>query len=232
MYDDMKKEVLTANLLLPKYGLVTFTWGNVSAVCRKRNVMAIKPSGVLYETMTVDDIVIVNLRDGNKVDGLRAPSSDTKTHLHLYKKFEDIGGIVHTHSPWATIFAQTGRDIPALGTTHADYFYGKIPCTRILTDEEIAIEYEHNTGKVIAQYFADNNICATKMPAVLVNRHAPFTWGKDSFAAVHNAVVLEEVAKMAWHCFLFDKNIKPIDQSLLDVHFLRKHGANAYYGQK
>ncbi|MDF2041456.1 MULTISPECIES: L-ribulose-5-phosphate 4-epimerase [unclassified Pantoea] len=227
----MKEQVLAANLALPRHNLVTFTWGNVSAVDRAQGLIAIKPSGVEYDGMTVDDIVVVELESGRVVEGNKKPSSDTATHLALYLAFEDIGGIVHTHSRHATIWAQAGQDIPAWGTTHADYFYGTIPCTRLMTDAEIAHDYEHNTGKVIIETFAQRGLSPSAIPAVLVNAHGPFAWGKDADSAVHNAVVLEEVAYMG----IFSRHLSPgiarMQQPLLDKHFLRKHGANAYYGQ-
>ncbi|MFC4323901.1 L-ribulose-5-phosphate 4-epimerase [Litchfieldia salsa] len=228
MLEQLKKAVLEANLELPKYKMVTFTWGNVSGIDRESGLVVIKPSGVEYDEMKLEDMVVVDL-EGNRVEGELKPSSDTPTHLALYKAFPTIGGIVHTHSPWATSWAQAGRSIPALGTTHADYFYGEIPCTRKMTDEEIQGEYELETGNVIIEHF--QNVNPLFMPGVLVNGHAPFAWGKDSHNAVHNAVVLEEVAKMASETYKLNPNVEPISQSLLDKHFLRKHGANAYYGQ-
>jgi len=229
MLEQLKKDVLEANLLLPKFGLITFTWGNVSAIDRQQGLVVIKPSGVEYDGMTVEDMVVVDL-DGNLVEGHLKPSSDTSTHLELYKAFDCIGGIVHTHSKWATIFAQSGRAIPPFGTTHGDYFYGEIPCTRKMTPAEIAGDYEKETGAVIIERFADLNPC--DIPAVVVYSHGPFAWGKDAHEAVHNAVVLEEVAMMAWHVLaLNNSTFPPMQQELLDKHFLRKHGANAYYGQ-
>jgi len=228
MVQALKERVLAANLLLPKYGLITFTWGNVSEIDRAAGLVAIKPSGVEYEHMTADDIVVLDL-DGNKVEGRLSPSSDTPTHLALYRHFPDIGGIVHTHSPWATIFAQAGRPIMPLGTTHADYFYGEVPCTRQLSTAEIAGQYERETGNVIVETFADKS--ANSVPAVLVHGHAPFVWGKDGADAVHNAVVLEQVANMAWHTMKLNPDATPISQELLDKHYLRKHGPGAYYGQ-
>lgn len=214
---------------LPKYGLVTFTWGNVSGIDRKLGLVVIKPSGVPYEQLKMEDLVVVDL-DGNVVEGSLRPSSDTATHLVLYKAFPQIGGIVHTHSPWATSWAQAGRGIPALGTTHADYFYGEVPCTRPMTEQEIQGAYELETGNVIIETFRDRD--PNEMPAVLVHSHAPFNWGKDPHQAVHNAVVLEEVAKLAHHTYGLNANVPSMDRRLLDRHFLRKHGANAYYGQK
>jgi len=219
---------LEANLDLPKYGLVTFTWGNVSGIDRDKGLVVIKPSGVPYEQLKHDDMVVVDL-DGNVVEGRWKPSSDTATHLVLYKAFPQIGGIVHTHSPWATSWAQAGRSIPALGTTHADYFYGEIPCTRKMTEEEINGAYELETGNVIVETFEGRD--PAQIPGVLVNCHAPFNWGKDPHQAVHNAVVLEEVAKIALHTYNLSPAVEPMDQTLLDRHFLRKHGVNAYYGQ-
>ena len=214
-------------MLLPKYGLVTFTWGNVSAVDRESGLVVIKPSGVDYETMKPEDMVVVDL-DGNRVEGKLKPSSDTPTHIELYKAFDNIGGIVHTHSRWATIFAQAGRGINAYGTTHGDYFYGEIPVTRLMIPEEIAGEYEKETGNVIIETFKDKD--PDMIPAVLVNSHGPFAWGKDAAEAVHNAVVLEETAMMAYYTESLGKTA-PMQQELLDKHFLRKHGKNAYYGQ-
>jgi len=228
MLEKLKQEVFEANLALPKYGMVTFTWGNVSGIDRELGLVVIKPSGVPYETMKAEDMVVVNL-EGKVVEGVLKPSSDTPTHLVLYKSFPNIGGIVHTHSPWATSWAQAGRGIPALGTTQADYFYGEIPCTRKMTEAEIKGAYELETGNVIVETFNDLN--PDRVPGVLVNCHAPFAWGKDAHDAVHNAVVLEEVAKMALHTYALNPNVQPMDQTLLDRHFLRKHGANAYYGQ-
>ncbi len=231
MLKDLKQKVYEANMLLPKNDLVVFTWGNVSGIDRDRGLIVIKPSGVPYDTMTPSDMVVLDL-DGNKVEGDLNPSSDTPTHIELYRNFENIGGVVHTHSRWATIWAQAGRGIPAYGTTHGDYFYGEIPCTRNMTSDEIANDYELQTGKVIVERFKDIN--PDYIPAVLVNSHGPFTWGKDPFEAVHNSVVLEEVAMMAWHTEVLPKtlNMDEMAQKLLDKHFLRKHGPNAYYGQK
>lgn len=231
MLEKLKKEVLEANLQLPKHGLVTFTWGNVSGIDRDRGLVVIKPSGVPYEELTLEDMVVVDL-EGNIIEGTKRPSSDTPTHLALYRSFQHVGGIVHTHSPWATAWAQAGRSIPALGTTHADYYYGEIPCTRTLTKDEITRAYELETGNVIIETFETGGIDPLAMPGVLVSNHAPFCWGKNANQAVHNAVVLEEVAKMALHTFQLNLQIDPIDQFLLDKHYLRKHGVNAYYGQK
>lgn len=229
MLEKLKEEVLKANLLLPKYNLVTFTWGNVSGIDRETGLVVIKPSGVEYDTMTADDMVVVDL-DGVIVEGKWKPSSDTPTHVELYKAFPNIGGIVHTHSRWATSFAQAHMDVPALGTTHGDYFYGDIPCTRLMTPEEIGGKYEKETGSVIIETFSDKDPDA--IPAVLVASHGPFAWGKDPFEAVHNAVVLEEVAFMDLHAMTLNPSIGKMQQELLDKHYLRKHGKNAYYGQK
>ncbi|MEJ4045845.1 L-ribulose-5-phosphate 4-epimerase [Erwinia sp. SLM-02] len=227
----LKEQVLEANLALPRHNLVTFTWGNVSAIDRASGRVAIKPSGVDYDVMTVDDIVVVDLENGRVVEGSKKPSSDTATHLALYRAFDSIGGIVHTHSRHATIWAQSGLDLPAWGTTHADYFYGKIPCTRLMTPQEIAENYEHNTGDVIIETFRSRNISPAAIPAVLVNAHGPFAWGSDADNAVHNAVVLEEVAYMGIFSRQLTPGIGDMQQVLLDKHYLRKHGANAYYGQ-
>ena len=228
MLESLKQQVLEANLLLPKYGLVTFTWGNVSGIDRASGLVAIKPSGVSYEEMTADDMVIVDL-DGNVIEGKLKPSSDTPTHLELYKAFPNIGGIVHTHSRWATSFAQAGRRIEPTGTTHADYFYGAIPCTRLMTAAEIEGDYEKETGKVIIETFS--NLDPDSIPAVLVQSHGPFCWGKTPEKAVETAVVLEEVAFMQYHALALNPELTPMQKELLDKHFLRKHGKNAYYGQ-
>lgn len=230
MLESLKKEVLEANLLLPKHNLVTFTWGNVSGVDREKGLMVIKPSGVEYDAMCAEDMVVVDLKTGKKVEGALNPSSDTDTHVVLYNAFPEISGIVHTHSRWATTFAQAGRGIPALGTTHGDYFYGEIPCSRKMTAEEIGGRYEWETGNVIVETFKGKS--AQDIPAVLVHSHGPFCWGTNPKNAVHNAVVLEEVAFMAWHAQILNPNLPPMQQELLDKHYLRKHGANAYYGQK
>lgn len=230
MLEALKQAVFEANLLLPKHNLVTFTWGNVSGVDREKGLMVIKPSGVEYDTMTAEDMVVVDLKTGKKVEGDLNPSSDTDTHVVLYNAFPEIGGIVHTHSRWATTFAQAGRGIPALGTTHGDYFYGEIPCTRKMTANEIGGKYELETGNVIVETFKDKQ--PNDIPAVLVHSHGPFCWGTDPKNAVHNAVVLEEVAFMAWHALQMRPDLPPMQQELLDKHYLRKHGANAYYGQK
>jgi L-ribulose-5-phosphate 4-epimerase len=230
MLERLKKEVLEANLQLPKHNLVTFTWGNVSGIDREQNLVVIKPSGVPYEELSIEDLVIVDL-EGRIVEGDLRPSSDTPTHLALYRAFPLIGGVVHTHSPWATTWAQAGRSIPALGTTHADYFYGEIPCTREMAKEEIERAYELETGNVIIETFEEEGLDPLAIPGVLVFNHAPFSWGKTANQAVHNAVVLEEIAKMAFHTYQLNPTINPIQQFLLDKHYLRKHGANAYYGQ-
>lgn len=225
------QEVLAANLSLPKYGMVTFTWGNVSAIDRDRGLVAIKPSGVAYESMRVEHMVVLDL-DGNVVQGSCRPSSDTETHLEIYREFSAVGGVVHTHSRWATVWAQAGRGIPAFGTTQADYFYGEIPCTRELSETEIQTEYERNTGRVIVNTFRHRRLDPMAVPGVLVSGHGPFAWGKDAHDAVHNAVVLEEVAMMAFQTLQLTPGHRPIDQALLDKHYLRKHGSGAYYGQK
>lgn len=232
MYEKLKEEVFKANLELPKHGLVVLTWGNASAIDRKSGVVVIKPSGVEYETMTPDDMVAVDL-DGNLVEGRYRPSSDTPTHLVLYREFPGIGGIVHTHSRWATIYAQSRRPVKAYGTTHGDYFYGAVPCTRDMKDNEIENNYEYETGRVITECFKNSDTDPMKIPAVLVANHGPFTWGSDASDAVHNSIILEECAMMAWHTentLFFDGNT--MRDALLNKHFLRKHGKNAYYGQK
>jgi L-ribulose-5-phosphate 4-epimerase len=229
MLERLKEQVFRANLLLPKHDLITFTWGNVSGIDREQGLVVIKPSGVSYEKMKAGDMVVVELETEKVVEGSLKPSSDTATHLELYKAFSNIGGIVHTHSRWATTFAQAGRGIMALGTTHGDYFYGEIPCTRKMTKAEIEGEYEKETGTVIIETFKDKDPDA--MPAVLVHSHGPFTWGTDAMDAVHNAVVLDEVAFMNFHTMMLEPGISPMQQELLDKHYLRKHGANAYYGQ-
>jgi len=230
MLEALKKQVLDANMLLPKHGLVTFTWGNVSGIDREQGFVVIKPSGVTYEGMTAEQMVIVELETGKIVEGALSPSTDTPTHLELYRAFNNIGGVVHTHSRWASVFSQACMSIRAFGTTHADYFYGEIPCARKMTPDEIASMYEANTGKTIVECFT--NIDPDAMPAALVPSHGPFTWGKDPWDAVHNAVVLEEIAFMAWHNIMMAPNIQPMQQELIDKHYLRKHGSNAYYGQK
>ena len=228
MLEELKERVLEANLLLPKHGLVTFTWGNVSEIDRASGLVAIKPSGVEYERMKAEDIVIMDL-DGKVVEGKLRPSSDAPTHIELYKAFPEVGGIVHTHSEWATSWAQTGLAIPCYGTTHADYFYGSIPCARALTDEEINGEYEKNTGLVIIETF--RGLDPVAVPGVLCKNHGPFAWGKDAHEAVHNAVVLEEVAKMAVHTRDILPDADEAPQALKDKHYFRKHGKDAYYGQ-
>ena len=229
MLEELKEQVWRANLLLPEHRLVTFTWGNVSGIDRDRGLMAIKPSGVEYNELTPDDMVLVDIATGKKAEGKWNPSSDTATHCELYRSFEGIGGIVHTHSRWATTFSQAGRSVPPLGTTHGDYFYGEIPCTREMTPEEIAGEYELETGKVIVETFQGKS--PRDIPAVLVHSHGPFTWGTDPENAVHNAVVLEELCFMAWHALQMNPDLPPMQQELLDKHYLRKHGKDAYYGQ-
>ena len=231
MLEQLKKTVCDANLLLPKYGLITFTWGNVSAIDRETGLVVIKPSGVSYEEMKPEDMVVVDL-DGKVVEGTLRPSSDTPTHVELYKAFPALGGVVHTHSRWATTFAQVGRDVVAMGTTQGDYFYGDIPCTRPMTAEEIGGAYEKETGTVIIETFKNRKIDPAQIPAVLVFSHGPFAWGTDAMDAVHNAVVLEEVAFMDWHAQMMNPEAGRMQQELLDKHYLRKHGANAYYGQK
>ncbi|MBQ6575837.1 MAG: L-ribulose-5-phosphate 4-epimerase [Lachnospiraceae bacterium] len=230
MLEELKKQVYEANMMLPKYGLVTFTWGNVSQIDRDSGLFAIKPSGVDYDKLTPDDMVIMDL-DGNRVEGRYKPSSDTPTHLELYKAFPEIGGIVHTHSSYATSWAQSGRSIPCYGTTHADYIYGEVPCVRCLTKEEIDSAYETNTGLLIINEFKRMNKDVMGVPAVLCKNHGPFAWGKDAHDAVHNAVVLEEVAKMAFRTELINPDVEPAPAELQDKHYFRKHGANAYYGQ-
>lgn len=230
MLEELKEKVWKANLLLPKYHLVTFTWGNVSAIDRESGLFVIKPSGVDYDRLTPDDMVVVDLK-GNKIEGRYNPSSDTPTHVVLYNRFPKIGGVVHTHSSWATSWAQAGRGIPCYGTTHADYFYGEIPCVRNLTKEEIEEAYETNTGVLIADDFEQNKRGYIAVPGVLCKNHGVFTWGKDADEAVHNAVVVEEVAKMAARCEMINPDVKPAPQELQDKHYFRKHGANAYYGQ-
>lgn len=230
MLEALKQEVYEANMLLPKHNLVTFTWGNVSGIDRDTGFMVIKPSGVSYDTMKPSDMVVVDIETGTIIEGNLNPSSDTDTHLCLYQTFPDIKGVVHTHSRWATIFAQMGQGIPALGTTHADCFYGTIPCTRMMTREEIEGSYEFETGMVITELFEDRN--PNDIPGVLVHSHGPFTWGDSPYNAVHNAVVLEEVAFMAWHVLSMKSDMPSMQAELLDKHYLRKHGKNAYYGQR
>lgn len=231
MLEKLKRQVLDANLDLVKYDLVTFTWGNVSGIDRKKGLIVIKPSGVSYESMQEKDMVVINL-EGNVVEGNYNPSSDTPTHLFLYKTFSEIGGIVHTHSTYATSWAQSCQDIPAYGTTHADYFFGSIPCTRKLIPDEIERKYEYNTGKVIKEIFQDRKIDAEAVPGVLLASHGPFTWGKTPEEAVHNSVVLEEVAKIASITKQIDNQVNSMQKELQDKHYYRKHGKGAYYGQR
>ena len=231
MLEELKQQVYEANLELPKNNLITLTWGNVSGIDRESGLVVIKPSGVSYSLMKPEDMVVLDL-NGKTVEGNLRPSSDTPTHLALYREYPELGGITHTHSRWATVMAQAGLDIPALGTTHADYFYGAIPCARFLSPEEIDEDYEGNTGKLIIDTFKMRSIKPMDVPAVLLKSHGPFTWGKTPAKAVENAIVLEEVAFMAWHDLSLSNNtIEPVPQSLLDKHYFRKHGANAYYGQ-
>lgn len=227
MLEGLKESVYLANRLLKDSGLVVLTWGNVSQIDREQGCVVIKPSGVAYDVMTAEDMVVVDL-DGRVVEGKLKPSSDLLTHLELYKAFPEIGGVAHTHSRWATIFSQAGRPIPALGTTHADTFYGEVPVTRKMTDEEIAGEYEKETGRVIVETFSDIN--PNDIPAVLVHSHGPFVWGKDALKSVENAIILEETAMMAWNTLMMNPEAH-LQQALLDKHYLRKHGSNAYYGQ-
>ena len=230
MLEELKQVVYEANMELPKYGLVTFTWGNVSAIDRASGLVVIKPSGVEYDKLKPEDMVVVDL-EGNKVEGRFNPSSDTATHIELYKAFPEIGGVVHTHSSYATSWAQAGRDIPCYGTTHADYIYGEVPCVRCLSKEEIEEAYEKNTGVLIVEEFIRRCKEPMAVPAVLCKNHGPFAWGKDAKDAVHNAVVLEEVAKMAYRAEVINHRVEPAPQELQDKHYYRKHGANAYYGQ-
>ena len=230
MLEKLKKQVYEANMELPKRGLITYTWGNVSGIDRESGYFVIKPSGVDYDSLKPEDMVVLDL-EGNKIEGSYKPSSDTATHLALYRKYPEIGGVVHTHSPEATAWAQAGRSIPLYGTTHADYFYGEIPCARSLTPEEIEEAYEKNTGLVIIETFEERGLNPMFTPGVLCINHGPFTWGKDAAEAVHNAVVLEEVAKMAAKTELINPQVKPVPDCIKDKHFFRKHGANAYYGQ-
>lgn len=230
MLEELKKRVYEANILLPKYGLVVFTWGNVSGIDRETGLVVIKPSGVDYDVMKPEDMVVTDL-EGKVVDGHLKPSSDLMTHLEFYKNFPNIGGVVHTHSINAVAWAQAGKNITAFGTTHGDYFNGDIPCTRKMTAEEISSEYELNTGKVIVEEFRTRGLDPDQMPGVLVHSHGPFTWGKDPFDAVHNSVVLETLAEMALKTMMVDQTAERMQQELLDKHFLRKHGPKAYYGQ-
>ena len=230
MLEELKKKVFDANIELVKKGMVIYTWGNVSGIDREKNLMVIKPSGVDYDTMTWEDMVVTDM-DGKVVDGRYKPSSDTPTHLVLYKNFPNIGGVVHTHSVWGVTFAQAGLDIPAFGTTHADYFYGDIPCTRDLTEQEIEEAYEANTGNVILETFAQRNIDPMAVPGVVCKNHGPFAWGLTPAGAVYNAVVLDKVAELAYKTMTLNPETPRVHQYLLDKHYYRKHGANAYYGQ-
>ena len=230
MLEELKKQVYEANMELPKRGLVTYTWGNVSGIDRESGYFVIKPSGVEYDELTPDDMVVMDL-DMNKIEGKYKPSSDTATHAELYKKYPEIGGIVHTHSTMATSWAQAGRSIPLYGTTHADYFLGAIPCARSLTPDEINGEYEKNTGLVIIETLEEKNINPMYTPGILCKNHGPFTWGKDAAEAVHNAVVLEEVAKMNLYTEMLNPKAERAPQYMQDKHFMRKHGPDAYYGQ-
>lgn len=230
MLEELKLKVYEANMELPRRGLVTYTWGNVSGIDREKGLFVIKPSGVDYDQLKPEDLVVMDL-NGNKVEGDMNPSSDTKTHVVLYNAFPEIGGIVHTHSPFAVASAQAGRDIQAYGTTHADYFYGPVPCARNLTTEEIEEDYETNTGHVIVETFKNRGINPTYVPAVICRNHGPFTWGKDAAQAVYHSVVLEEVAKMNLYTELFNPKAEPAPANILNKHFMRKHGPNAYYGQ-
>ena len=229
MLEKLKMEVYEANMLLVKYDLVTFTWGNVSGIDREKGLFVIKPSGVDYDKLSANDMVVVDM-DGNVVEGKLNPSTDTPTHLRLYKEFKEIGGVCHTHSTYAVAWAQAGKDIPCFGTTHADYFYGSIPCARSLTEQEIKEDYEGNTGKVIVESF--KNRSPVYVPGVVCKNHGPFTWGKDAYASVYHAVVLEEVAKMNALTLQINPSTSPVPSALQNKHFLRKHGPNAYYGQK
>lgn len=230
MLDELKKEVYKANMLLKESGLVILTWGNASAIDRETGLIVIKPSGVEYDELSPNNLVVINM-NGDVVEGDLKPSSDTKTHIELYKHFNSIGGIVHTHSRYATSWAQAGKEIPPFGTTHADTFYGNIPCTRPMSYEEIEGSYEKETGRVIVELFRNNNIDENNMGAVLVKSHGPFTWGQSVAEAVENAIILEETAKMAFNTELLNHNQEPIESVLLNKHFFRKHGKDAYYGQ-
>lgn len=231
MLEALKRAVYEANMELPRRGLVTYTWGNVSGIDRETGLVVIKPSGVEYDELTPEDLVVLDL-DGKRVEGKLNPSSDTKTHLELYKAFPQVGGIVHTHSPYAVGWAQAGEDIPCYGTTHADYFYGPVPCARHLTPQELDEDYERNTGKIIVETFSVRGLNPLAVPGVICHSHGPFTWGKDAAQAVYHAVVLEEVAKMAAYTRLIRPDAAPAPQHVLDKHYMRKHGPNAYYGQK
>ncbi len=230
MLEQLKQEVYEANMMLVQHKLIIFTWGNVSGIDREKGLFVIKPSGVSYDELKPEDMVVVDLK-GNVVEGNYRPSSDTDTHMALYNAFPNIGGVVHTHSRWATTFAQAKKDIPAFGTTHGDYFYGSIPCTRLMTPAEIGGEYELETGHVIIEEFRSRGIDPDQVPAVLVASHGPFAWGANPMNAVHNAVVLEEVAFMGLNALVLNPSLTSMQQELLDKHYLRKHGANAYYGQ-
>lgn len=230
MLEQLKKDVYTANMMLDEYNLASFSWGNASGIDRNKGLVVIKPSGIAYNKLTPEKLVVVDLK-GEKVEGNLNPSTDTLTHIHLYNSFLSIGGVVHTHSSWATAWAQARRSIPPYGTTHADFAYGTIPCTKALSEPQVSIDYELNTGKIITQHFHDNSIDPLSIPAVLVCSHGPFTWGIDCIEATKNAAILEEVAKLAWHTELMP-DFHPIDQFLLDKHYQRKHGKDAYYGQK
>ncbi len=231
-YEELKEDVWRANMGLFEAGLVALTWGNASGVDRQAGVMAIKPSGVDYEDMRAEDMVVLDIKTGKNIEGKLNPSSDTASHLVLYQEFPAIGGVIHTHSNYATSFAQAGKEIPALGTTHADNFYSAVPVTRMLTEQEIKNDYELNTGKLIAEHFKARNLDVMSIPAVLVPYHGPFTWGKDPKKALENAIVLEEIARMAFQTRLINPTVASIPRELLDKHFLRKHGPGAYYGQK
>ena len=230
MLEALKRKVYEANMELPRRNLVTYTWGNVSGIDRERGLFVIKPSGVEYDELRPEDLVVMDL-DGNKVEGDMNPSSDTRTHLVLYREFPQIGGIVHTHSPYAVAWAQAGRDIPCYGTTHADYFYGSVPCARNLTPEEIEADYETNTGRIIVETFRSRGIDPRYVHAVVCRNHGPFTWGCDPAQAVYHSVVLEEVAKMSMFTELINPQVSPAPDCIRNKHFLRKHGPNAYYGQ-
>ena len=230
MLEELKKQVYEANMELPRRGLITYTWGNVSGIDRESGYFVIKPSGVDYDSLTPDDMVVMDL-EGNKIEGRYNPSVDTPTHIELFKAFEEIGGVVHTHSPMAAAWAQAERGIPCYGTTQADYFYGEVPCCRTLTPEEVKENYEKNQGLAIVETFRELGLNPMHYPGVVCSHHGPFTWGKDAAQAVHNAVVLEEVAKMSAWTELINPKVKPAPQYMLDKHFLRKHGKNAYYGQ-
>ena len=231
MLEELRKQVYNANMELPRRNLVTFTWGNVSGIDRETGLVVIKPSGVEYEALTPEKLVVVDLQ-GNVVEGDLNPSSDTKTHIELYKAFPQLGGIVHTHSPYAVAWAQAGKDIPCYGTTHADYFYGSIPCARHLTQEELDEDYEKGTGTVIIEEIRKRNIDPVAIPAIICHSHGPFAWGKNPAQAVYHAAVLEEVAKMALLTLQIDPQAAPAPQRILNKHYMRKHGPNAYYGQK